>query len=123
MTIRLGKSKRRQLKGLAVKQLRGTRVNFLIDELTARERKAIRQLARLWKRDHEPMPNITTGPERTPLRPWTPEQVATYRRMRMAGAEIFGESTTPEAGAESAAPGDWDSFFLEGPQVSEDFGK
>jgi len=121
MPIRLGKSMRRQLKSMAIKQVRGIRVNFLFDELTALERKAIRQLAKDWERDHEPVPNITTGPERTPLRPWTPEQVVAYRRMRLAGAETFVESTAPEAGAESAAPGDWESFFLEGPTVSGDF--
>jgi hypothetical protein len=121
MPIRLGKSMRRQLKSMAIKQLRGIRVNFLFDELTALERKAIRQLAKDWERDHELVPNITMGPERTPLRPWPPEQVVAYRRMRLAGAENSVESTAPEAGAESAAPDDWDSFFLEGPTVSEDF--
>lgn len=84
MPIRLGKSMRSQLRSMAIKQLRGIRVNFLIDELTTRERKAILQLARLWKQEHQPVPNITTGPERTPLRPWTSEQVDDYKRQRLA---------------------------------------
>lgn len=84
MPIRFGKSMRQVLAAMVYKQLRGVRVNFLIDELTTRERKAIRQLARLWKRDHEPVPSITTGPERTFLQPWTPEQFDQYKRQRLA---------------------------------------
>lgn len=30
--------------------------------------------------------NLTTGPERTPLRPWTKEQVDAYRKQRLKDA-------------------------------------
>lgn len=34
----------------------------------------------------EPLPNLTTGPERTPLRPWTQAQVDAYRKQRIREA-------------------------------------
>jgi hypothetical protein len=33
-----------------------------------------------------PVPNMTTGPERTPLQPWTQAQVAAYRKQRLEEA-------------------------------------
>jgi len=122
MPIRLGKSMRQVLAAMAYKQLRSIRVNFLIDELTTRERKAIRQLARAWAKDHLPIPNMTTGPESTPLRPWTAEQVESYRRMRLTTA-AHGDSEISGAHTEISAPGEWDGFFFGGPTVSEDFDK
>lgn len=70
MPIRLGKTMRKVLRHMAKNQQQGIRVNFLIDELTARERKAIRQLIK--------------GNEL--------EQVAAYRRMRLEGIDSEFES-------------------------------
>lgn len=33
-----------------------------------------------------PVPNMTTGPERTPLQPWTQAQVAAYKKQRLEEA-------------------------------------
>lgn len=52
MPIRLGKGMLKVLKHFAKNQQRGVRVNFLIDPLTPRERKAIRQLIKENEREH-----------------------------------------------------------------------
>lgn len=33
-----------------------------------------------------PVPSMTTGPERTPLQPWTQAQVAAYKKQRLEEA-------------------------------------
>jgi hypothetical protein len=59
MPIRLGKGMLKVLRHMAKNQQRGIRVNFLIDPLTSRERKAIRQLIRAHEIERKPLPNLT----------------------------------------------------------------
>jgi hypothetical protein len=86
MPIRLGKATRVVLKRMATNQLQGIRANSLTNGWTSRERKVIRQLIKMHEQENWPMPNLTIGPKRTPLRPLTPEQVEAYKRMRLAGS-------------------------------------
>ena len=73
--------------------------------------------------------NLTTGPERTPLKPWTQEQVETYKQMRIDEVrEQLLRVTKPMTEAEaSAADAEherrWDRFFKDGPKTSEDVEK
>lgn len=55
MPIRPGKSMRRVLKRMAINQRQGVRVDFLIRGLTAIERKAIRQLIKMHKKEDGPV--------------------------------------------------------------------
>ncbi len=59
MPIRLGKGMLKVLRRMAINQQRGVRVNFLIDPLTSRERKAIRQLVKENEMERRPLPNLT----------------------------------------------------------------
>lgn len=87
MPLRLGKTMRKVLKRMAENQRQGIHVDFADRGLTTIEHKAIRQLIREHHLANWRVPNMTTGPERTPLRPLTSEQVDAYKRMRLAGVE------------------------------------
>lgn len=79
MPIRLGKSMRKVLAAMAYKQERGIRVNFLIDELTTRECKAIRQMQRKLLR---PVPELTPA-QKTWLRGITPEAFSLEKAVQL----------------------------------------
>ena len=70
MPIRLGKGMLKVLRKMAKNQQMGIRVNFLIDPLTSRERKAIRQLIKENER----------------------ERIAAHLRMRLEKAEPESKS-------------------------------
>lgn len=82
--IRYSRGKQLLFRSMALRQLRGIRVEFIDRDMTTGERKAVRQFQRKAKHVRQEAP------------------------------------VHPKKG-DGAASGMWDSFFNDGPNVSEDF--
>jgi hypothetical protein len=71
---------------MAINQMQGIRTDSLLYGWATLERKAIRQPIKKHEQENGQVSNLAIGPERRPLRPFTPEQVEVYKRMRIAGS-------------------------------------